>query len=208
MMMMKSRTLSRQCLITAACMLGLSVVAAQAQETTGNKPDSSMQQSDSSRLQTQGYRAMDSSATAVTAESSAQNSSTLGDSSARHAGKAQKGGHHKGAAAQDSTKWGYKVDSSSKNQNPPGYRGMERPANALPADSGSGAKADTTAPADATSRINQRARQDSSSGTGQNPPGYRGMERPAGLDTAQAAGRQDSISQNNSGDTTRADTAQ
>jgi hypothetical protein len=208
MMMMKSRALSRQCLITAACMLGLSVVAAQAQETTGNKPDSSMQQSDSSRLQTQGYRAMDSSATAVTAESSAQNSSTLGDSSARHAGKAQKGGHHKGAAAQDSTKWGYKVDSSSTNQNPPGYRGMERPANALPADSGSGAKADTTAPADATSRINQRARQDSSSGAGQNPPGYRGMERPAGLDTARAVGNQDSVSQNNSGDTTRADTAQ
>jgi len=101
-----------------------------------------------------------------------------------------------------------KVDSSSKNQNPPGYRGMERPANALPADSGSGAKADTTAPADATSRINQRARQDSSSGTGQNPPGYRGMERPAGLDTARAVGNQDSVSQNNSGDTTRADTAQ
>ncbi|HEX6405902.1 MAG TPA: hypothetical protein VFZ90_01810 [Gemmatimonadales bacterium] len=207
-MMMNSRALSRQCLITAACMLGLSVVAAQAQETTGNKPDSSMQQSDSSRPQIQGYRAMDSSAGAVSADSGTQDSSTLGDSSARHAGKAQKADHHKAAASRDSTKWGYKVDSSSKNQNPPGYRGMERPANVLPADSGSGAKADTAAPADATSRINQRARQDSSSVTGQNPPGYRGMERPAGLDTAQAASGRDSISQNNSGDTTRADTAQ
>ncbi len=202
-----SRALSRQCLTTAACMLGLSVVAAQAQETTGNKPDSSVQQSDSSRPQIQGYRAMDSSASAVTADTSTQSGSAVGDSSARHAGKAQKAGHPKGAASQDSTKWGYKVDSSSKNQNPPGYRGMERPANVLPADSG--AKADTAAPADATSRINQRARQDSSSVTGQNPPGYRGMERPAGLDTAQAAGRQDSISQSSSSDdTTRADTAQ
>ncbi|HKP49653.1 MAG TPA: hypothetical protein VJU17_06520 [Gemmatimonadales bacterium] len=207
-MMKLSRAPTRQCLITAACMLGLSVVAAQAQETTGNKPDSSIQQSDSSRPQIQGYRPMDSSASTVTADSSAQNSSTLGDSSARHAGKAQKAGHQKGAVSQDSTKWGYKVDSSSKNQNPPGYRGMERPANVLPADSGSGAKADTTAPADATSRINQRARQDSSSVTGQNPPGYRGMERPAGLDTAQAGARGDSMSQSNSGDTTRADTGQ
>jgi hypothetical protein len=45
---------------------------------------------------------------------------------------------------------------------------------------------DTVAPASATSRINQRARQDSLGRQGQNPPGYRGMERPATLDSASA----------------------
>jgi hypothetical protein len=55
----------------------------------------------------------------------------------------------------------------------------------------SGAASDSSAPANATSRINQRERQDSLNQPGQNPPGYRGMERPAGLDSA-AATAQDS----------------
>ena len=46
---------------------------------------------------------------------------------------------------------------------------------------------DSSAPANATSRIDQRERQDSMGRTGQNPPGYRGMERPSGLDSAAAA---------------------
>ena len=81
----------------------------------------------------------------------------------------------------DSTKWGYPVDSSSKNQNPAGYRGMERPTNLLP---DSGMKTDSSAPADATSRINQRERQDSLGAQNQNPPGYRGMERPTPEDSS------------------------
>jgi len=81
----------------------------------------------------------------------------------------------------DSTKWGYAVDSSSKNQNPAGYRGMERPTNLLP---DSGTARDSSAPADATSRINQRERQDSLGGQSQNPPGYRGMERPTPEDSS------------------------
>jgi hypothetical protein len=78
------------------------------------------------------------------------------------------------AQGSDSTRWGYHVDRAPQHQNPPGYRGLERPKN-LPAAS----QADSSAPADATSRINQRQRQDSLGGRDQNPPGYRGMERPA-----------------------------
>ena len=62
----------------------------------------------------------------------------------------------------DSTKWGYPVNRSAQDQNPPGYRGMERPKNL--SDSASAA-ADSSAPADATSRINQRRRQDSTAMT-------------------------------------------
>jgi hypothetical protein len=97
------------------------------------------------------------------------------------------------SSAQDSTKWGYKVDRKSEDQNPPGYRGMERPSNVLPPDS---ARNDSGAPADATSRVNQMERQDSlPQGAHQNPPGYRGMERPAALDSAQQqSGNRDSVS--------------
>ena len=60
---------------------------------------------------------------------------------------------------------------------------MERPTNVFPPDSS--ASGDSAAPADATSRVNQMRRQDSlDRGNQQNPPGYRGMERPAALDSA------------------------
>lgn len=85
----------------------------------------------------------------------------------------------------DSTKWGYRTDRQPGVQNPPGYRGMERPVNVFPADSA--AKADSQASGTATSRINQMRRQGSADAKPhQNPPGYRGMERPAGLDSVQA----------------------
>jgi hypothetical protein len=85
----------------------------------------------------------------------------------------------------DSTRWGYDVDRKPEVQNPPGYRGMERPVNVLPPDS---AKSDSGAAANATSRVNQMQRQDSISGREQqNPPGYRGMERPAGLEFQESA---------------------
>jgi hypothetical protein len=77
------------------------------------------------------------------------------------------------------------VDRKPEVQNPPGYRGMERPVNVLPPDS---AKSDSGAAANATSRVNQMQRQDSISGREQqNPPGYRGMERPAGLEFQESA---------------------
>lgn len=86
-------------------------------------------------------------------------------------------------AKADSTKWGRPTDREADVQNPAGYRGMERPA-ALPADSSG---QDSVAGGDATSRVNQARRQDSSEAQPQqNPPGYRGMERPAGLDSARA----------------------
>jgi hypothetical protein len=69
-------------------------------------------------------------------------------------------------------------------QNPPGYRGMERPVNVFPPDSGS---------ADSAGRVEDRATgthddstwQDTTQGR-QNPAGYRGMERPVGADTGAA----------------------
>ena len=86
---------------------------------------------------------------------------------------------------QDSTRWGYDVDRKPEVQNPPGYRGLERPVNVFPADS---AKRDSGASADATSRAKQLGRQDSMPNREQqNPPGYRGMERPE-LDSTQQQG--------------------
>lgn len=107
----------------------------------------------------------------------------------RTSSQAAAGGKQDTAAAQsrgagtDSTKWGYPTDRTPEVQNPPGYRGMERPIGTFPADSAP--QRDSTASASATSRVNQMRRQDSlQSGAHQNPPGYRGMERPAGLDSA------------------------
>jgi hypothetical protein len=148
-------------LLSAACLLGLRVDSLRAQQTTGTTGDSvSLQQTDSRGKSVQnppGYRAMERPAD-VPADSAARDSNS---------------------ASRDSTKWGYRVDTTGKAQNPAGYRGMERPENVLPK---SGAKVDSSAPADATSRIHQKLRQESSSAPGQNPPGYRGMERPQGLD--------------------------
>jgi hypothetical protein len=88
------------------------------------------------------------------------------------------------SSARQDTSFSQRSDTSnSQMQNAPGYRGMERPAN-LPADSG--AVSDSSAPADATSRIHQRPRRDSMGQPGQNPPGYRGLERPATSDSAAA----------------------
>lgn len=71
---------------------------------------------------------------------------------------------------------------TSQVQNPPGYRGMERPANVLPPDS---AAQDTAAGAvedRVTGTYDDSTWQDTAQGR-QNPPGYRGMERPAGDST-------------------------
>ncbi|HEX6106277.1 MAG TPA: hypothetical protein VFZ26_11885 [Gemmatimonadales bacterium] len=88
------------------------------------------------------------------------------------------------SAGQDSTHWGYQTDSNPSAQNPPGYRGMERPVNVFPADSGQ----DTTkghVEGRVTGAYQDSAWQDTS-GAQQNPPGYRGMERPVGGDTSAA----------------------
>jgi hypothetical protein len=149
--------------ISAAFMLGVGVATGHAQDTAGTKGDSAL------------------SRRTDTTQSATRNDSAAAPRTTTHAMKGHHRGHRRNVASQDSTKWGYPVDTSSKAQNPAGYRGMERPVNVLPPDSG--AKSDTSAPADATSRINQRRRQDSASAPGQNPPGYRGMERPAALDS-------------------------
>lgn len=82
----------------------------------------------------------------------------------------------------DSTKWGYTAEHNPNQQNPPGYRGMERPAQL----SDSAGVSDSSATADATSRVKQMQRQDSMDSAGQNPPGYRGMEQPVGAVSAKA----------------------
>ena len=164
--------------ISAAFMLGVGVVTGHAQDTAGTKGDSAL------------------SRRTDTTQSATQNDSAVGRSTTTHAATRHHRGHRRNVASQDSTKWGYPVDTSSKGQNPAGYRGMERPVNVLPADSG--AKSDTTAPADATSRINQRRRQDSASAPGQNPPGYRGMERPAALDSTRQQQSTDSSTRDTS----------
>lgn len=80
---------------------------------------------------------------------------------------------------QDSTQWGHEVNPDPAVQNPPGYRGLERPAG-LPADS-----AADSAMADGVDRVGQMKRQESTDSAGdQNPPGYRGMERPVMADSA------------------------
>lgn len=98
--------------------------------------------------------------------------------------------------AQDSAHWGHQAEQDPAVQNPPGYRGMERDTTMFPPQD------DTAAAADPTTRIEQRARQDTlEGGEGQNPPGYRGMERPAELDTS-AVQRSDTAAAE--GDTTAA----
>src|SRR5690349_5398845 len=114
--------------ITAAFMLGVGVVTGHAQDTAGTKGDSAL------------------SRRTDTTQSATQNDSAVGRSTTTHAATRHHRGHRRNVASQDSNKWGYPVDTSY----PAGYRGMERPVNVLPADSG--AKSDTTAPADATSR--------------------------------------------------------
>ena len=86
----------------------------------------------------------------------------------------------------DSTKWGRQVDTSGV-QNPPGYRGLERPAGV-----DSAMKAgDTSAVGDETSRTEQMKRQQQDD-PDQNPPGYRGMEKPVGKDKDQHKAHADS----------------
>ena len=46
---------------------------------------------------------------------------------------------------QDSTQWGRQTDRNPKVQNPPGYRGMERPTNVFPPDSGEARNTDSGA---------------------------------------------------------------
>lgn len=90
--------------------------------------------------------------------------------------------------------WGYKVDTNAA-QNPPGYRGMERPSNVVP---DSGIKQDTEHVKGRVTGVYSDSSWNDTSGVKQNPPGYRGMERPVGQDTSGAAAQE-----NNAPDTTQ-----
>ncbi|HEX5385099.1 MAG TPA: hypothetical protein VFW66_00180 [Gemmatimonadales bacterium] len=132
------------------------------------------------------------------------------------------------SSAQDSTpgkKWGYPVDTTGQ-QNPPGYRGMERPAGIDSAEAANDSGvADSSYQPNPTSHVQQRERQNAADSAGQpvetgavndstpgrkwgypvdttgqqNPPGYRGMERPqaVGSDSTQSGLAQDSSSMQN-----------
>ncbi|MGI9041178.1 MAG: hypothetical protein ACR2HK_08775 [Gemmatimonadales bacterium] len=94
---------------------------------------------------------------------------------------------------QDSTKWGYSTDSTPEVQNPPGYRGMERPSNVFTDSAGQDSAAADSSGRDSAGAVEDRVTgtyddstwQDTSAAR-QNPAGYRGMERPVGDDTTKA----------------------
>lgn len=83
------------------------------------------------------------------------------------------------ATGHDSTRWGYPSDSNPDVQNPPGYRGMERPTNVFPPDSGKDSPS-AGAVEDRTTGSYDRNTWNDSTADVQNPAGYRGMERPVG----------------------------
>lgn len=84
---------------------------------------------------------------------------------------------------QDSTQWGRQTDRNPEVQNPPGYRGMERPTNVFPPDSGEARNTNSGAVEDrVTGTFDDTTWQDTT-GAAQNPSGYRGMGR-ARTDTA------------------------
>ncbi len=82
------------------------------------------------------------------------------------------------SARTDSTKWGYQVDRQPEAQNPPGYRGLERPAglddtsrtDRRPGDSVAGAAAKPTGDRDRVDIIHQKRRV--APGVGHQPPPY------------------------------------
>jgi hypothetical protein len=89
---------------------------------------------------------------------------------------------------QDSTKWGTETNRDPETQNPPGYRGMERPVNVFPADSGQARDTSAGAVEDRVTGTYEDSAWKDTTGAAQNPAGYRGMERPAGLDSASNEG--------------------
>lgn len=84
----------------------------------------------------------------------------------------------------DSTKWGTKTNRNPEVQNPPGYRGMERPVNVFPADSGKSRDTSAGAVEDRVTGTYEDSAWKDTTGAAQNPAGYRGMERPETLDSA------------------------
>ena len=97
------------------------------------------------------------------------------------------------SAGQDTTQWGYETNKDPEVQNPPGYRGMERPVNVFPPDSGADSAKAGRVEDRATGTYDDTTWNDTT-GAQQNPAGYRGMERPVGGDTSSATGRSDTSS--------------
>ena len=99
------------------------------------------------------------------------------------------------------------MSGDSAMQNPPGYRGMERPTIVYPPDSTAGDTSAGRFEESATGVYNNSTWQDTSAAR-QNPPGYRGMERPVGGDSLQPSdsSRIDSTTGTAGTDTTGIDT--
>lgn len=143
---------------------GDSATAGQVEDrATGTYDDSTWQDTTGAQQNPAGYRGMgrspDDSANADTTRAGKSKSTKK---AARTSG--------------DSTKWGYPIDSTADAQNPPGYRGMERPAG-LPDSAGAGRTGDVE---DRVTGTYDDSTWQDTSGAAQNPAGYRGMERPAG----------------------------
>ncbi len=86
---------------------------------------------------------------------------------------------------QDTTRWGRETNADPEVQNPPGYRGMERPVNVFPPDSARDSATAGRVEDRATGTYDDSTWQDTSAAR-QNPAGYRGMERPVDDDTTKA----------------------
>ena len=106
--------------------------------------------------------------------------------------------------AKPDSMWGYTVDTTAA-QNPQGYRGMERPSNVVPADSEVSGRERSPEAVEGrvTGAYSDSSWQDTSA-TRQNPPGYRGMERPVGQDTSNGAAAGDADSTRVGEDTPKA----
>jgi hypothetical protein len=111
------------------------------------------------------------------------------------------------AVAQDTTQSAGAPLDTSEAQNPPGYRGMERPTNVFPAESADSASRDTS-PGAVEDRVtgthDDSTWQDTAQGE-QNPAGYRGMERPTGDSAAADTTAADSAAAGEAGDTGHAE---
>jgi hypothetical protein len=98
------------------------------------------------------------------------------------------------SAARDSPRWGRSANSDPQVQNPPGYRGMERPVNVFPPKDGQDTSTAGAVEDRATGTYDDSAWNDTSAAR-QNPAGYRGMERAVGRTGADTMGTEAEIEQ-------------
>ncbi len=171
-------------------------------KVTGTYDDSTWSDTTGAAQNPAGYRGMERPAgrdsTAVASDTVTEQKAQTDAKKAKKAKKAakKKSGAEKDSKPartaadslnQDSTKWGRQADRDPEVQNPPGYRGMERPANVLPSDSGKARNTNPGAVEDRVTGTYDDTTWQDTTGAAQNPAGYRGMGR-ARTDTTASEG--------------------